>query len=74
VITAEPSEQVLRGQRQKALAVWSAIERACEAEDFRPKTSPLCNYCRFQTFCPAFGGNPDDAAPAFAALATEGAT
>ncbi len=72
VITAEPSEQVLRGQRQKTLAVWSAIERACEAEDFRPKTSPLCNYCRFQTFCPAFGGNPDDAAPSFAAIAAEG--
>ena len=28
-IIAEPSEQALRGQRQKAVAVWSAIERAC---------------------------------------------
>ena len=61
-IVAEPSEQALRGQRLKAVAVWSAIERACRDEDFRPRTSPLCNYCRFQTFCPAYGGNPDDAA------------
>jgi putative RecB family exonuclease len=61
-ITAEPSEQALRGQRQKAVAVWSAIERACENDDFRPRTSPLCNYCRFRAFCPAYGGNPDEAA------------
>ena len=61
-ITAEPSEQAVRGQRQKALAVWSAIERACHDEDFRPRTSPLCQYCRFQPFCPAYGGNPAEAA------------
>ena len=61
-ITAEPSEQALRGQRQKAVAVWSAIERACENEDFRPRTSPLCNYCRFREFCPAYGGRPEQAA------------
>jgi putative RecB family exonuclease len=63
-IIAEPSEQVLRGHRKKAVAVWSAIERACENEDFRPRTSALCNFCRFQAFCPAYGGNPDDAAVA----------
>jgi putative RecB family exonuclease len=60
-IIAEPTEQALRGQRQKTVAVWSAIERACRDEDFRPRTSPLCNYCRFRAFCPAYGGNPDDA-------------
>jgi len=62
VITAEPSDQALRGQRVKTLAVWSAIERACAHEDFRPRTSPLCNYCRFRDFCPAYGGDPDQAA------------
>jgi putative RecB family exonuclease len=60
-ITAEPSEQALRGHRQKTIAVWSAIERACHDEDFRPRTSPLCNYCRFRAFCPAYGGDPDQA-------------
>ena len=69
IISAEPSEQNLRGQRQKTLAVWSAIERACRHEDFRPRVSPLCNFCRFQEFCPAYGGDPDQAAPALAALA-----
>ena len=61
-IVAEPSEQALRGHRQKAVAVWSAIERACRDEDFRPRTSPLCNYCRFREFCPAYGGDPSQAA------------
>jgi putative RecB family exonuclease len=62
VISTEPTEQTLRGQRIKALAVWSAIERACRDEDFRPRTSPLCSYCRFQEFCPAYGGDPTQAA------------
>jgi putative RecB family exonuclease len=67
-ITADTSEQALRGQRQKAVAVWSAIERACEQEDFRPRPSRLCDYCQFKAFCPAFGGDPDAAA-----LALDGA-
>jgi putative RecB family exonuclease len=61
VIIAEPSDQAVRGQRIKTTAVWSAIERACHDEDFRPRTSALCNYCRFRAFCPAYGGNPDEA-------------
>jgi putative RecB family exonuclease len=62
VITAEPTEQALRGHRIKTTAVWSAIERACRDEDFRPRTSPLCDYCRFRAFCPAYGGDPAQAA------------
>jgi putative RecB family exonuclease len=62
IIIAEPSEQAVRGQRTKTLAVWSAIERACRDEDFRPRTSPLCRFCRFQAYCPAFGGDPAEAA------------
>jgi putative RecB family exonuclease len=61
-IVAAPTEQAVRGQRQKALAVWAAIERACRDEDFRPHTSPLCRFCRFQAFCPAYGGDPAEAA------------
>ncbi len=66
-ITTTPSEQGLRGQRAKTLAVWSAIERACQNEDFRPRTSPLCRFCRFQDYCPAFGGDPSLAAAALGA-------
>jgi putative RecB family exonuclease len=53
-ISSAPSEQTIRGQRRRAVAVWSAIERACDAEDFRPHVGPLCNHCHFKTACPAF--------------------
>ena len=72
-IATEPTEQALRGQRTRTLAVWSAIERACRDEDFRPKTGPLCRFCRFKDFCPAYGGDPSLAAAAFAVDDTRGA-
>lgn len=64
MIMTEPTEQGLRGQRTKTLAVWTAIERACREEDFRPKTGPLCRFCRFRDYCPAYGGDPSLAAAA----------
>ena len=53
-IVSTASEQTIRGQRKRTVAVWSAIERACRAEDFRPNTGPLCDYCSFRAECPAF--------------------
>jgi putative RecB family exonuclease len=57
-IVAQPTEQSIRGLRQRALAVWTAVERACEHEDFRPRPSRLCEWCAFKAYCPAFGGQP----------------
>jgi putative RecB family exonuclease len=71
-IIAEPSDQASRGLRRKLTAVWTAIERSCEREDFRPRPSKLCDWCAFQQHCPAFGGDPEAArreAAAEAALA-----
>jgi putative RecB family exonuclease len=62
VIEAEPSDQAVRGTRQRTAAVWSAIERACEHDDFRPRPSALCNWCSFRELCPAYGGDPARAA------------
>lgn len=53
-IVASPSEQSVRGHRNRTAAVWSAIERACEREDFRPRPSGLCRFCNFQELCPAY--------------------
>ena len=53
-IIATPTEQSVRGHRQRTTAVWTAIERACEKEDFRPRPSALCRFCNFQQLCPAF--------------------
>ncbi len=58
VITALPTDQSTRGLRTKVGAIWKAVERACAAEDFRPKPGRLCEWCNFQAFCPAFGGDP----------------
>ena len=54
VITATATPQTIRGQQVRTTAVWGAIERACAAEDFRPKVGPLCNFCHFKSSCPAF--------------------
>jgi putative RecB family exonuclease len=56
-----PTDQSARGLQIRASAVWKAIEKACENDDFRPNPSTLCNWCSFQQWCPVFGGNPADA-------------
>lgn len=56
-ITTEPSAQSIRALKNKLRALWSAIEIACEREDFRPRPGPLCNWCSFQAYCPAKGGD-----------------
>ena len=82
-IITVPTEQSVRALERKVRAIWSAIERACERDDFRPRTSRLCDYCAYQAYCPAFGGDPEEgrnvavelraAAAAEAAAATGGA-
>ncbi len=54
VLVRSVTEQAVRSSRLRALAVWSAIERACEKEVFRPSPSPLCRFCAFQSLCPVF--------------------
>jgi putative RecB family exonuclease len=60
VITSTPTEQSIRGLERKVRAVWDAVERACERDDFRPKPSRLCDWCAYKAWCPAFGGDPDE--------------
>ncbi|MGI8756636.1 MAG: RecB family exonuclease [Acidimicrobiales bacterium] len=56
-ITTEASGQSTRGLRTKISALWSAVERACEREDFRPRPGPPCAWCGFHAYCPAQGGD-----------------
>jgi len=60
-ISATPSDQSIRGMAVRAQAIWSAVERACRDEDFRPHPSGLCDYCAYQSYCPVFGGDPASA-------------
>jgi putative RecB family exonuclease len=56
-ISTAPSDQSIRGLRQQTLAIWTAVERACRTEDFRPKPGFACSYCSYQAYCPAKGGD-----------------
>jgi putative RecB family exonuclease len=69
-IVSVPTEQSIRGLRTRAAAVWSAVETACAREDFRPKPGPLCGYCSYKAYCPAFGGDPTKAAELVAVPST----
>jgi putative RecB family exonuclease len=60
-ISTSPSAQSTTGIERKVAAIWTAVERACEREDFRPRPGKLCDYCAFQAYCPAFGGDPAEA-------------
>jgi len=60
-IIARPSEQSITGVARRTDALWSAIERACAVDDFRPRPGPLCEYCAFRPYCPAYGGDPTQA-------------
>jgi len=54
---APDPEELLRFERT-VQALWTAIERATTARDFRPNRSRLCDWCDHQTLCPEFGGTP----------------
>jgi putative RecB family exonuclease len=58
VVRYAPDEHDLLGLERNLKAVWSAIERAAETGDWRPKTSRLCDWCEFRHLCPAWGGTP----------------
>jgi putative RecB family exonuclease len=49
------AEELVRFERT-LFALWQAIERATQTQDFRPKPSRLCGWCSHQRLCPAFGG------------------
>ena len=62
VLSICPSEQSVTGMERKALALYAAVERACARDDFRPNRTRLCDWCNFQAYCPAWGGDPEQAA------------
>ena len=61
-IIATPSDQSIAGVGRRTTALWSAIESACVRDDFRPHQSRLCDFCAFRPYCPAHGGDPEQAA------------
>ncbi len=60
-IIAYPTEQKVRAVEKRTAALWSAVERACDRDDFRPRPGKLCDYCAYKPYCPAWGGDPAQA-------------
>ena len=58
VLSTSPSQQSVEAMERRAVALYAAVERACQREDFRPHRSRLCDYCNFRAYCPAWGGDP----------------
>lgn len=58
VLRYSPDEADLRAVERKVEALWRAIARAAEREDWRPRRSALCGWCSHQALCPEFGGTP----------------
>lgn len=71
-IIARPTEASIRGVRTRSAAIMETVRTACERDDFRPRTGPLCAYCSFQEFCPAYGGDPELAEPTLLARLASG--
>ncbi|MGB9378649.1 MAG: RecB family exonuclease [Mycobacteriales bacterium] len=58
MLTYAPDELELARFERTLEALWAAIARATEAQDFRASPSRLCNWCNHKAICPAFGGTP----------------
>ena len=61
IIEARPTLQSVQFLPRRTQAVWSAVEKACAAGEFKPRSGPLCGWCSFKPWCPAFGGDPEQA-------------
>ena len=60
-IAKDPTARAVRATKGKILAVRDAISRACDTDSFATSESKLCDWCPCKPYCPAHGGNPDEA-------------
>ncbi len=60
VLRYEPDEADLNATERKLAALWRAILRAYERDQWPPRTSGMCGYCSFKPICPAWGGTLPD--------------
>ena len=58
LVTYDPDPADLRAVERKLLALWEAIQRALETGEWPANRNRLCDWCSFQSLCPAFGGTP----------------
>ncbi|MGB9357488.1 MAG: PD-(D/E)XK nuclease family protein [Acidimicrobiia bacterium] len=54
VLELPVDDEQLDAMQRELEALWAAIERAIETDDFPPRTGVLCDWCSYQDICPAF--------------------
>lgn len=55
-LTLDPHEEDLVAFERELDQLWERIEDAARSQEFRPRKTPLCPWCSFQSLCPEFGG------------------
>jgi putative RecB family exonuclease len=55
-ISSEPTDRTVAQLERRTRAIWTAIEKACAEDDFRPRPSWLCSVCAYRQVCPAWAG------------------
>jgi putative RecB family exonuclease len=61
VYTIPVNDAQLDAMDRQLRALWTAIDRALDEERFPPRTGRLCDWCSFQSICPAWEGIDLDA-------------
>ncbi len=61
--TMRPQPADIERTEDQVNDIWSDITASAESGNWRPRTSPLCNWCHFKPICPAWGGQAPEAPP-----------
>lgn len=51
------TDALLNRTRKELGRIWRSIERSAETGDWKTNVGPLCNWCPYQTICPAFAAD-----------------
>ncbi len=54
VLQVPVNDTQLDAMERQLEALWAAIDRSIETDDFPTRTGVLCDWCSYQDICPAF--------------------
>lgn len=60
VVKMHPTMSDVERTEFEILSIWQDITTAARNDQWRPKKSPLCNWCTFKPLCPAWGNTAPD--------------
>lgn len=58
ILKSHPTMSDIERTQFEIESIWKDIIASAEADRWRPKKSPLCNWCTFKPLCPAWGNTP----------------